>query len=68
MTKNDNWRLCGGTFFCLLLQAKKQRKNDRPQRKDDDDGLSESDMLAALIKVFQSNYRVFNSDSLNFLI
>lgn len=24
MTKNENLRLCGGTFFTLLLEARKQ--------------------------------------------
>ena len=60
MTNNDFPRLCGGTFFNLLLQAKKQRKNNRPQFESDDDGLTEYGMLEGLIKVFQPNYSVSN--------
>ena len=63
MTRNDNLRLCGGTFFCLLLQAKKQRKNNRPQIRSDNDGLTESGMFEGLIKVFQPNYIVSNKSA-----
>lgn len=51
MTKYENQRLCGGTFFTLLLQARKPRMGVREHYKGASDGLSETDTLIALIRV-----------------
>lgn len=56
MTKNENQRLCGGTFFTLLLQARKPRKGVRERFKGASDGLSETATLIALIKVVVPDY------------
>jgi len=49
-------RLCGGTFFTLLLQARKQRTKAREHRQGERDGLSDTDMLVGLLKVFYPDY------------
>ncbi|MHB1155086.1 MAG: hypothetical protein ACYCWE_02820 [Eubacteriales bacterium] len=51
MTNNEKQRLCGGTFFTLLLQARKPRKGVREHYMGDRDGLSEPETLIALVKV-----------------
>lgn len=56
MTKNENQRLCGGTFFTLLLQARKPRMGVREHYKGTSDGLSDPDTLIALIKVVVPDY------------
>lgn len=47
----EKQRLCGGTFFTLLLQARKPRKGIRQRYMSAKDGLSEPEMLIALAKV-----------------
>lgn len=49
-------RLCGGTFFVLLLQALKPRTKARATYVGGSDGLNETDVLINLIRVAQSNY------------
>ena len=49
-------RLCGGIFFTLLLQAKKQRIKVRSTYSGDSDGLSDTEMLKALIRIMDPNY------------
>ena len=49
--------LCGGTFFALLLQARKQRTSKRIQSLGKSDGLSETEVLAALIKIMYPNFQ-----------
>ena len=56
MTKNENMRLCGGTFFTLLLQARKARMGVRKHYMGESDGLSDPSMLIALIKVMIPDY------------
>ena len=56
MTKNDYPRLCGGTFFILVLQALRQRKRARAHVMEDRDGLSNPEVLMGLIKVFYPDY------------
>jgi hypothetical protein len=51
MKKNGNQRLCGGTFFTLLLQARKPRMGVREHYLGNSDGLSEPKTLIALAKV-----------------
>ena len=56
MSTNDTIRLCGGTFFDLLLQAKRQRTSARKKLSGDSDGLSDSNLLLALIHVANPEY------------
>jgi len=56
MTKNENQRLCGGTFFTLLLQARKPRMGVRKHYMGESDGLSDPAALIALIKVMVPDY------------
>lgn len=56
MTKNENQRLCGGIFFTLLLQARKPRKGVREHYRGESDGLSDPEMMVALIKVVIPDY------------
>ena len=51
MKKNEKQRLCGGTFFTLILQARKPRKGVREHYMGTTDGLSEPETLIALAKV-----------------
>lgn len=57
MANDDYPRLCGGTFFALILQALKQRAKARQHFQGDRDGLSEPDVLVGLIKVINPDYR-----------
>ena len=57
MNNYDYPRLCGGTFFVLLLQARKQRSRVRNRFSSGNDGLSDSDMLIELIRVAQPQYQ-----------
>ncbi|WP_296557507.1 NACHT domain-containing protein [uncultured Acetobacterium sp.] len=63
MTKYENQRLCGGTFFVLLQQAKKQRTSQRKKIGGDTDGLSEPEMLTQLIRVAYPEYKEATKDS-----
>ncbi|MEL7608828.1 MAG: hypothetical protein AAGU74_04935 [Bacillota bacterium] len=56
MTKEAKQRLCGGTFFTLLLQARKPRKGVREHYMGESDGLSDPQTLIALIKVAVPDY------------
>lgn len=56
MTINGYPRLCGGTFFTLLLQARKQRSKPREHRRGERDGLSDTDTLIGLIKIVSPDY------------
>lgn len=56
MTTDGKPRLCGGTFFVLLLQALKNRKSAREHYKGDRDGLSDPEVLIGLIKVINPDY------------
>ncbi len=56
MTKNKNQRLCGGTFFTLLLQARKPRMGVRKHFMGESDGLSDPAMLIGLIKILVPDY------------
>jgi len=52
----DNYTLCGGTFFVLLLHARKQRTAARKNLMRNQDGLSDSDLFEALIRVAFPSY------------
>lgn len=56
MTINEYPRLCGGTFFTLVLQALRQRMNAREHYDGDSDGLSDPEVLVGLIKVINPAY------------
>lgn len=56
MTTNQYPRLCGGTFFTLLLQARRPRTKAREHRKGERDGLSETDVLIRLIKIMNPDF------------
>ena len=51
-------RLCGGTFFTLVLQALKQRIKAREHYNGERDGLSDPEVLTGLIKVINPDYQV----------
>lgn len=51
MKKVEKQRLCGGTFFTLILQARKPRTGVREHYMGATDGLSEPETLIALAKV-----------------
>ncbi len=57
-------RLCGGTFFTLVLQALKQRVKAREHYNGERDGLSDPEVLTGLIKVINPDYQV-PKDGLN---
>lgn len=52
----SKYRLCGGTFFVLLLQARKQRTASRKNAMGEKDNLSDSNVLEGLIRVAIPNY------------
>ena len=56
MTNKVKQRLCGGTFFTLLLQARKPRKGVREHYMGEVDGLSDPHTLTALIKIAVPDY------------
>lgn len=56
MTINEYPRLCGGTFFTLVLQALRQRMKAREHYTGDSDGLSDPEVLIGLIKVINPDY------------
>ena len=56
MTINEYPRLCGGTFFTLVLQALRQRLKAREHYAGDSDGLSDPEVLVGLIKVINPDY------------
>lgn len=56
MDSNEYPRLCGGTFFTLILQALRQRMNAREHYSGDSDGLTDPEVLVGLLKVINSAY------------
>ena len=56
MTINEYPRLCGATFFTLVLQALRQRMKAREHYSGDSDGLSDPEVLVGLIKVINPDY------------
>ncbi|MEL7656284.1 MAG: NACHT domain-containing protein, partial [Bacillota bacterium] len=53
MSINDCPRLCGGTFFTLLLEARGQRTAKRDNTYGATDGLSQPDLLVELIRMIK---------------
>lgn len=64
MSNNDYPRLCGGTFFTLVLQALKQRVKAREHYNGERDGLSDPEVLTGLITVINPDYQM-PQDGLN---
>lgn len=58
MTNKDKFRLCGGTFFTLLLRARKQRMGIREHYKGMSDGMADPILLMALAEIAIPDYRV----------
>lgn len=56
MSTNEYPRLCGGTYFTLVLQALRQRMKAREHYTGDSDGLSDPEVLVGLIKVINPDY------------
>lgn len=52
----DYPKLCGGTFFSLLINAKKPGTSKNAKRLTGGDGLTNADLLVALIKLFDPKY------------
>lgn len=50
-------RLCGGTFFTLVLQALKQRTSARGHIDNERDGLSNPEVLSGLIRVINPDFK-----------
>jgi hypothetical protein len=57
VTIHDYPRLCGGTFFTLVLQDLRQRMKAREHYKGDRDGLTDPEVLMGLIKVINPDYQ-----------
>ena len=55
---NDYPRLCGGTYFTLLLQALKQRTSARGRVVSERDGLSNPEVLSGLIRVVNPEFQI----------
>lgn len=64
MTNSDYPRLCGGTFFILVLQALRQRIKAREHYKGESDGLKDPNVLIGLIRVINPDYREPAGDAL----
>lgn len=56
MATDERFRLCGGTFLTLLLQARKQRTAARKNSSGERDGLSDGEVFAGLLRVVQPNF------------
>ena len=57
LTNNEYPRLCGGTFFTLVLEDIKQRFGVREHYRGESDGLTDPDVLIGLIMVIQPDYQ-----------
>ena len=64
MTKHDYPRLCGGTFFTLVLQGLRQRMKVREHYRGDKDGLTDPEVLMGLIKVINPDFKEMDPKSL----
>ncbi len=68
MVTNEYPRLCGGTFFTLVLEARRQRMNQREHFKNDCDGLTDPEVLVGLIKVINPAYKDPGKDKLKTIV
>lgn len=62
------YRLCGGTFFTLILQAIKQKTSIRKKFGEKTDGLSDKEVFSGLVKIFYDNYDMPKTDSFRTII
>lgn len=60
MTNKENFRLCGGTFFTLLLRARKQRMGVREHYKGMSDGMADPMLLMDLVEIAKPDYQFPN--------
>ena len=58
MAKKIEMRLCGGTFFVLLLEARGQRRNARVGDGRPTDGKSNPDILGKLVWILNPDFRM----------
>ena len=65
---NANPRLCGGTFFTLVLQALRQRLSAREHYNGHSDGMTDPEVLVGLIRVINPVYRDPGKDSLKAIV
>ena len=64
MDYNFNDRLCGATFFAILLDAAKPQLSSKEKWQGNSNGITQPKMFAALIKIANPNITSsFNSDS-----
>lgn len=57
MTNKENFRLCGGTFFTLLLRARKQRMGVREHYRGMSDGMADPMLLMDLVEIAKPDYQ-----------
>ena len=57
MTNEKKYRFCGGTYFTLLLRARKQRMGVREHYKGISDGMADPILLMALTEIAIPDYR-----------
>ena len=57
MTINNYPRLCGGTFFVLVLQALQPRMKTKEHYHGDTDHMSDPEVLMGLCKVINPDYK-----------
>jgi len=60
MTNNEKFRLCGGTFFTLLLRARKQRMGVREHYKGMSDGMADPILMMDLVEIAKPDYQFPN--------
>lgn len=61
MTNEVKYRLCGGTFFTLILRARKQRMGVREHYKGMSDGMADPILLMDLVEIAKPDYKFPNS-------
>ncbi len=57
MSKDEKIRLCGGTFFTLILEARRPRLSVRQHYMGETDGLSEPETLVGLAKIVVPDFK-----------
>lgn len=55
--KTNSLYLCGGTFFVLLLREKRTGKTKKELQNFGSDSLSNTDLMASLIRLFDNTYK-----------
>lgn len=65
MAVKNNYTLCGGIFFLLLLQARKQRTAARKNLEGEQDGLNQGNVFVGLIRTAFPDYIPPKGDSID---